>query len=229
MTLGTPRLHFRSTDSTNDRAKELAAGGAPHGTLVTADLQTAGRGRRGRSWYAPPGEALLMSLVLRDAPELTSLIAGLAVAGPAGPEAMIKWPNDVQVCGRKVAGVLIERRSDDDWTVVGIGVNVAVRAFPDELSEIAGSLGREPTDVEPFMASVLTAFERWLAADAEEVVAACRRRDALLDREVAWSGHAGIARGIDEQGRIVVALPDGATTALDAGEVLLRGQRVPDY
>ena len=101
--LGQPRIHHRITDSTNDRARALAIAGAPHGTLVTASEQTAGRGRQGRSWSAPPGSALLASLVLRAGsppqsallPPLLPLIAAVAVCDVAGPEAMIKWPNDI--------------------------------------------------------------------------------------------------------------------------------------
>src|ERR687893_2569530 len=100
--IGGPRVHHRLTDSTNERARDLAVGGAPHGTLVTADEQTAGRGRQGRAWVAPPGSALLMSLVLRDLREehaLLPLTAALAVSeaceASASVECRIKWPNDV--------------------------------------------------------------------------------------------------------------------------------------
>src|SRR5205814_8623963 len=92
--LGVPRLHLRTVDSTNARARVLAAAGAPHGTLVTAGAQTAGRGRQGRSWTAPPRRALLMSLVLRDWPRLLPLVAGVAVAAAAGEAATVEWPHD---------------------------------------------------------------------------------------------------------------------------------------
>jgi BirA family biotin operon repressor/biotin-[acetyl-CoA-carboxylase] ligase len=94
-TLGRPRVHLRQTSSTNDRARELAAAGAPHGTLVTAAAQSAGRGRQGRSWSAPAGSSLLMSLLLRSPPPLLPLIAAVAVCDVTGKEALIKWPNDV--------------------------------------------------------------------------------------------------------------------------------------
>src|SRR5882757_1567476 len=99
--LGTPRLHLRETDSTSDRARELALAGAPHGTLVTATAQTAGRGRQGRGWSAAPGRALVLSLVLRDPPRLLPLVAAAAVAEVAGEGARVKWPNDVLIDGRK--------------------------------------------------------------------------------------------------------------------------------
>ncbi len=95
--LGRPRLHLRRTDSTNERARALALAGAPHGTLVTAAEQTAGRGRQGRRWSAPAGSALLMSLLLRDPPALLPLVAAVAVCDVAGAEARIKWPNDIVV------------------------------------------------------------------------------------------------------------------------------------
>jgi BirA family transcriptional regulator, biotin operon repressor / biotin---[acetyl-CoA-carboxylase] ligase len=95
--LGYPRLHLRRTDSTNERARELALAGAPHGTLVSAAEQTAGRGRQGRAWVTPPGSALLCSLVLRNPPALLSLLAGVAVCDAVGERALVKWPNDVVV------------------------------------------------------------------------------------------------------------------------------------
>jgi BirA family transcriptional regulator, biotin operon repressor / biotin---[acetyl-CoA-carboxylase] ligase len=94
-TLGYPRIHLRRTDSTNERARELAIAGAPHGTLVTAAEQTAGRGRQGRRWSAPAGSAVLMSLLLRQPPELLPLMAAVAVCDAAAERARIKWPNDV--------------------------------------------------------------------------------------------------------------------------------------
>jgi len=105
--LGRPRLHLRETGSTSERARALALAGAPHGTVVTAGRQTAGRGRQGRAWSSPPG-SLSLSLVLRGHDALLPLRTGLAVADVAGPEARVKWPNDVLVEGGKVAGVLAE-------------------------------------------------------------------------------------------------------------------------
>ena len=220
MSLGTPRLHHRVTDSTNVRAKALAAG-APHGLLVTAAEQTAGHGRQGRTWTAPPGEALLMSVVLHDWPALLPLAAAVAVAETAGADAQIKWPNDILVDGRKVAGILVEGRPHEGWAVLGIGVNVAVRAFPPELDGIAGSLGLGPGAVEPFLAELLAALDQRRAQPAAEVLAAWSERDALRDRPVSWSGGDGVAQGVDEAGRLLVALPGGDLTALDAGEVHL--------
>jgi BirA family biotin operon repressor/biotin-[acetyl-CoA-carboxylase] ligase len=224
-TLGRPRVHHRRTDSTNARARELAAAGAPHGTLVTASEQTAGRGRQGRTWTAPPGRALLMSLVLRDWPRLLPLAAALGVAEVAGEETMIKWPNDVLIDGRKVAGILVEGRPQEGWMVLGIGVNVALRHddFPPELRDSAATLGREPTDVEPVLHELLGTLGAWLSVPHDDVVTAFRARDALAGREVSWADGSGVAEGIDGDGRLLVAR-GGELVALDAGEVHLGGQ-----
>jgi BirA family transcriptional regulator, biotin operon repressor / biotin---[acetyl-CoA-carboxylase] ligase len=221
--LGRPRLHLRATTSTNDRARELAQAGAPHGTLVTAGEQSAGRGRQGRTWSAPAGSALLMSLVLRDAPALLPLAAGVAVAEVAGPDAKLKWPNDVLADGRKVAGILAEGRPHEGWAVLGIGLNVAVRIedLPPELHGTAGTLGLAPADVEPTLARLLEALERALALEASAMLGAYRSRDALRGRDVTWADGSGRAAGIDGAGRLVVELAGGGRTALSAGEVHL--------
>jgi BirA family biotin operon repressor/biotin-[acetyl-CoA-carboxylase] ligase len=234
-TLGHPRLHLRSTDSTNDRARALAISGAPHGTLVTASAQTAGRGRQGRRWSAPPDSSLLMSLVLRGAalPRLLPLIAAVAVCEVAGGDARVKWPNDIVftpppgVPGeglRKLAGILAEGRPQEGWAVLGIGLNVAVRLedLPGELRATAATLGLDPEAIEPTLARLLDALERRLVEPTEALLDAYRARDALRGQEVGWSSGSGRADGIDGEGRLVIALPGGGHTALDAGEVHLR-------
>jgi BirA family biotin operon repressor/biotin-[acetyl-CoA-carboxylase] ligase len=221
--LGRPRLHLRETASTNERARALAAAGAPHGTLVTAGLQTAGRGRQGRTWTAPAGSALLLSLVIRELDALLPLRAGLAVADLAGPRARVKWPNDVLLDGRKVAGVLAEGRPQEHWAVLGIGVNAALdpTALPAELRERAGTLGRDPAELEATLTELLAALERRLAEPAPVTLAALRDRDALAGRPIRWNGGEGTGAGIDETGALLVVLPDGSPARLDAGEVHL--------
>jgi BirA family transcriptional regulator, biotin operon repressor / biotin---[acetyl-CoA-carboxylase] ligase len=220
--LGSPRVHFRLVDSTNARARELAGRGAPHGTVVTAAEQSAGRGRQGRTWTAPPGRALLCSILVRDPPRLLPLVAGVAVAEVVGPEARLKWPNDVLVDGRKVAGILVEARLQERWAVVGIGLNVAVREadFPPELRDRAGTLGLEPSAIERTLEALLRALERWLAADPGAVLEAVRGLDALLARPVRWGGRTGVGAGVDCDGRLVVRTEEGEVR-LDAGEVHL--------
>lgn len=230
--LGTPRLHLREVDSTNARAQRLASAGAPHGTLVTAEAQTAGHGRQGRAWVTPPGRALACTLVLRDPPRLLPMLAALAVADVAdrfdraGRRAAIKWPNDVLLDGRKVAGILAEGRPQEGWVVLGIGLNVAVAEddLPSELRTIATSLGREPAALEPALELLLERLEHWLAAAATEAMDAYRARDALAGREISWSDGSGTALGVADDGRLRVR-PAGAPEELllDAGEVHLGG------
>lgn len=230
--LGLPRAHHRVTDSTNERAKDLARAGAAHGTLVTADEQTAGRGRQGRSWVAPPGSAVLMSLVLRELEPgvaLAPLAAAVAVCEAAeesapGVECRVKWPNDVWIESRKLAGILIEGRPQEGWAVLGIGLNVTATELPAELLDLATTLALASSVAAPapeaVLARLLAALERWLAAPAAEVLTAWRARDALLGREVHWADGAGTAAGIDGDGGLLVDTTAGRVT-LGAGEVHL--------
>jgi BirA family transcriptional regulator, biotin operon repressor / biotin---[acetyl-CoA-carboxylase] ligase len=233
--LGRPRVHLRQIGSTNDRARELASAGAPHGTLVTASSQTAGRGRQGRRWSAPTNSSLLMSLVLRCSPPptLLPLIAAVAVCDVAGGEAAIKWPNDIVLVRSdpahplaKLAGILAEGRPQEGWTVLGIGVNVAVRV--EDLSAELGAgahyatLGHTPDAVEPTLQQLLTALQQRLAEPVAATLDAWRARDALYGREIAWGSGRGRAAGIDGTGRLIVSLAGGGRTTLDAGEVHLR-------
>jgi len=224
VTLGRPRLHLRTTTSTNQRARELASAGAPSGTLVTAGEQTAGRGRQGRTWTAPAGRALLLSVIVRELDPLISLRAGLAVADLAGAAARVKWPNDVLLDGRKVAGILVEARPQEGWAVIGIGVNAAldVGDLPEELRETAGTLGLRPDVLEAALAELLRHLERRLAEPAAATLRALTERDALLDRPIAWAGGEGVGAGIDERGCLRVRSADGSEIVLDAGEVHLR-------
>jgi BirA family biotin operon repressor/biotin-[acetyl-CoA-carboxylase] ligase len=147
---GWPHRHFRVTDSTNARARELVEAGAPGGTVVTAAEQTAGRGRQGRTWTAPAGKALLYSAILRPLDErhlLLPLAAPLAVCEAAeelqpGIKCSIKWPNDVWLDGRKLAGILIEAKPQDGWAVIGVGLNLSIapNEFPPDLRKTAVSL-----------------------------------------------------------------------------------------
>jgi BirA family transcriptional regulator, biotin operon repressor / biotin---[acetyl-CoA-carboxylase] ligase len=220
--IGRPRVHHRVVDSTNERARELAAAGAPHGTLVTADEQTAGRGRQGRAWTAPPRSAVLMSLVLRQLREALPLAAAVAVCEALPAPAMIKWPNDIWIERRKVAGILVEGRPQEGWAVLGIGLNVGTKEFPGELRDVATSLelAGVSTSTEAVLASMLTALDRWLAQPTSDVLAAWRKRDALLGEQVRWANGSGVGTGVDETGALLVETASGRI-ALDAGEVHL--------
>jgi BirA family biotin operon repressor/biotin-[acetyl-CoA-carboxylase] ligase len=213
--IGRPRVHHRLTDSTNERARALAAAGAPHGTLVTADEQSAGRGRQGREWAAAPGSSLLLSLVLREAGEALPLAAAVAVCDALPVEAAIKWPNDIWVDRRKVAGILVEARPQEGWAVLGIGVNV--RDAPDlpHTTSLGGAVG-----VEELLSPLLVALEHWLSRPLPEVLTAWRARDALLGEPVRWQSGSGEGAGIDDGGALLVDTGSGVV-ALDAGEVHL--------
>ncbi len=237
--IGTPRVHHRLTDSTNARARELAATGAPHGTLVTADEQAAGRGRQGRSWTAPAGTALLMSLVLRDlgaVRELLPLAAAVAVCeaceAVAPVRCRVKWPNDVWIDGRKVAGILIEGRPAEGWTVLGIGLNVSTGTedFPPDLRETATSLGLagggSQIAMEAILPSVLDRLDERLDGPPAEVLKHWRGRDALRGLVVRWTGGEGVAAGIEDSGALLVDA-GGGRLRLDAGEVHLSAAGPP--
>lgn len=238
---GHPHRHFQRTDSTNERGKALAMAGAPGGLVVTADEQTAGRGRRGNEWFAPPGSCLLYSALLRplaaDRTQLLPLAVPVAVCEAAEAVApvrcQLKWPNDVWVDERKVAGILVEARPDEGWAVIGVGLNVAIPQddFPEELSETATSLlpfegeGGLPPGGAPGVRrareELNESLRRWVDATDEEVLAAFRALDALSGRRISWEGGEGTADEIDERGHLVVEKPDGERIALGAGEVHL--------
>jgi BirA family biotin operon repressor/biotin-[acetyl-CoA-carboxylase] ligase len=249
---GCPHRHYRRIDSTNSRARELAAAGAPHGTVVTAAEQTAGRGRQGRTWTAPPDKALLYSAIVRPLEErhmvlpLAVPVAVCEAAEQLNPdlECKVKWPNDIHVEGRKLAGVLIEARPQDGWAVIGVGLNISVsrEEFPPELRDAATSLfdpghkgrGRGSAGPSPLLsagpppsapsaaAEVLSQrLEHWVQAEPDEVLATWRNRDALLGREIEWDGGSGVADGVDDRGYLVVVTPSGDRIAVGAGEVHL--------
>ena len=242
---GSPHRHYGQTDSTNTRARELAAAGAPGGTVVTAAEQTAGRGRQGRTWTAPPGKALLYSALVRPLEPrhmLLPLAVPLAVAEAAEQlapsiEAGVKWPNDVLVGRRKLAGILIEARPQDGWAVIGVGLNltIAENEFPQELRATATSLAIElggrhfnriPVEMATTQAQAAAGvlserLGRWLEAGEAEVLAAWRQRDALRGREVEWEGGSGVADGIDDRGYLVVVTASGERVTVGAGEVHL--------
>jgi BirA family transcriptional regulator, biotin operon repressor / biotin---[acetyl-CoA-carboxylase] ligase len=220
--IGTPRVHYRVMDSTNERARELAAAGALHGTLVTAGEQQTGRGRQGRLWTAPPHSAVLMSLVLWELDELLPLSAAVAVCEALPAEAQIKWPNDVWIDRRKLAGILVEGMPQQGWAVLGIGVNVTTESFPPELAETATSLRLAGVETTPerVLDDLLASLSRWLGAPRDAVLAAWRSRDALRGERVRWSGGEGTAGGIDDSGALLVETGNGHVT-LDAGEVHL--------
>lgn len=238
MSFGLPHRHYLVTDSTNDRARELGAGGAPSGTLVTAARQTAGRGRHGRVWAAPESKALLCSLILRPLgrehallPLAVPVAVSEAIESVAVVTCVIKWPNDVWIGERKVAGILIEARPPG-WAVIGIGVNVEVEPedFPDDLRWPATSIALESGDPPTLAAlreAICVRLDDRVVTSPDELLAAFRARDALAGRAVAWEAAgdggsgAGTAAGIDERGNLLVDTGGSGRVSLGSGEVQL--------
>jgi BirA family biotin operon repressor/biotin-[acetyl-CoA-carboxylase] ligase len=230
------RLDFReATGSTNDDVREAARAGAPAGLVVVAERQQAGRGRRGAAWVCPPGEGLAFSVLLRPLepkalwPRL-SLAAGLAVAEGLdrhGVAAEVKWPNDVWIGGKKIAGILVE--AGDDFVVVGIGINVGVTEFPEALESSATSLAiecGEAPELPLVLASVLERLPVWQAkigADFDELLRRFRERCALTGKQVrltcADGVLAGEASGIGDGGELLVRTPEGVRRIVQAEEV----------
>ena len=225
--LGEPLTRVERCEST----QALVDPSQPEGAAVVADEQTAGRGRLGRRWLAPPGTAVMVSVLLkppagRRAPEL-SLVAGVAVADAVeevvGLTAQIKWPNDVMLRRTKIAGVLAEAR--DGAVVVGIGLNV--NQMREQLPEGAGSLrtatGRE-WDREVLLRAVLERlsdrYEQWLAGGLDAVYDGLGPRDFLRGRRVSVDGAAGTAELIDRDGRLAVRTDAGGVVHVESGEVL---------
>jgi BirA family biotin operon repressor/biotin-[acetyl-CoA-carboxylase] ligase len=240
--LGIPMHLLASTPSTNDEAKHAAKQGAPSGATWVAEQQTSGRGRQGRRWVSPRGENLLFSVLVRVAcppsrlPPI-ALVAGLAVrdaVATAAPETQpkIKWPNDVLVDGKKLAGVLVEAISAGPRVlavVIGIGVNVHTRDFPEELADRATSVAlvsRRPADRAALLADVLAHLDRDLHVVVGRGLGLLRARleaeDALRGLRVrSDTGDEGVASGIDDDGRLLVRRGDGVLARWSAGEVHL--------
>jgi len=236
-------VYFRETDSTNTRAKDLAAGGAPEGTLVIAEAQTGGRGRKGRSWFSPPGEGIYLSMVLRprispiEAPKIT-LIAGIAAAETLleafpGLDVHIKWPNDILVGAKKVAGTLTEIASDMDqvaYVVSGMGINVNGRRFPAELKEIASSICVEtgcPADRAVLVRSLLERYEKEYMSFLQKGPAPMLDRWKALSRtlgkriqvDTPQGRRTGTARDLDRDGGLLLEDDQGRMFTIISGDV----------
>lgn len=239
-TLGTPLSWLASTESTSDDALAAAKGGAPHGAVFGAEMQTRGRGRRGSSWVSTPGAGLWFSLLLRPnlpahAVSGLSLCAGLAVqravAARVSGLARVKWPNDVWVDDRKISGVLIESQvsgASVSSVVVGIGINVSQHEFPDSIAGLATSLSllsARELGREALLADVLWNLEQQIERLASGGVAAItpelRAVDALSGRRLRVDDVSGVGAGIDAAGRLLVRADDGSVTAVASGHVEL--------
>ena len=239
--IGRPLTLLERTGSTNDDARRIAAEGAPHGSTIIADTQHAGRGRGDRGWHSPPGCNLYLSTVLRLtlAPEAfapLALAVGVAVARASdelvGSSSSVKWPNDVYLDERKLAGVLVEAttRSEDTLLIAGIGVNVNARDLPDGFAVPATSLalaaGRDVDRLEA--AAVLLhhlgdVLEGYVTDGLASVLGDLRDRDFLASRRVRVGDVVGKASGIDDAGRLLVVDDAGERHPIGSGEVTWRG------
>lgn len=240
-------LYFPEIDSTNTCAKRLGDEGAVHGTLVVSDEQTAGKGRRGRTWESPSGSSIYMSILLRpeitpnQAPMLTLVMAqsvAKAIRAVTGEKTQIKWPNDIVLNKKKVCGMLTEMSTEIAWinyVVIGVGINVNTESFPEELSRTATSIYLEKGQKiqrSRLIAEVMKQFEHYydlfvktgnLSAMQEEYNRLLVNRDQdvrILEPGNEYNGH---AVGINEAGELLVRTEDGQMKSVYAGEVSVRG------
>ena len=208
-------IRLTTVDSTQNYAAKLAADGAVDGTVVVAETQTAGRGRRGRVWRDVPGAGVLLSIIVRTAlpvarVPLLSLATAVGVAealrGEARVDARLKWPNDVHVGGRKIAGILLERSGD--VVLVGIGVNVAQRELAADLSATSIALEGGHPDRERLLVAIPRSVAHWRRRLEEDGFDAVRGRWTELattpGRRVSADGVVGTARGLDDDGALLV-------------------------
>ena len=238
---------YPETDSTNLRIRELGDAGAPHGTLAVADMQTAGRGRRGRTWESPPGTSIYMSILLRPdiipgaAPMLTLVMACSVAEGISDCENVdvrIKWPNDVIAGGKKLVGILTEMSTQIDYinhVTIGVGINVNMTEFPENIRDTATSLrletGHEVRRA-PLIAAIMKRFEENYAVflKTQDMSGLMEKYSGMLinlDRDVlvlgAEDSYKAHALGIDRQGELIVRREDGMEEKIYAGEVSVRG------
>ncbi len=236
--LGRPLAYRTVTGSTNDDAMAAARAAAPHGATFVADEQTSGRGRRGHRWSSAAGESLTFSVLLRPKLSLERLSAltlavGLAVRDAVAMrvelDVQVKWPNDVLVGGRKLAGILVESQVTGgalSAVVVGVGLNVAMRELPDEIQSTATSLallGAADLDRETLLVDFLQALERrvrsYERAGLEPMLEDLARHDALEGKRVRIDAISGIVRGIDRDGALLVEDDAGTRHRVLAGTV----------
>ena len=240
-------LYFDTIDSTNTKAQELAEKGYPSGTLVVADKQESGKGRRGRSWVSPSGTGIFMTLMIKpdinpNNASMLTLVAALAVAkaitSVTGEEAMIKWPNDIVVNGKKVCGILTEMNAQFDYInniVVGVGINVHNESFPEEISQMASSLmieaGGKRFHRAQIIAETMSYFEQYydtflktqdlsaLVREYDELLVNRNKSVRVLDPKEPFDGK---AMGITPKGELIVETWE-SRKLVSSGEVSVRG------
>lgn len=240
--------HFPSIDSTNDQLRLLARQGAPHGTVLIADHQTGGHGRRGRTFHSPNGMGIYLSILLRPdcAPtDLMHLTCAAAVAmcdaveASAGFRPGIKWTNDLVYQNRKLGGILTELgftpKGTLDYAIIGIGINCCQTAedFPEDIRDFAGSLSMmtgtetERSKVAAAMAEALWHMDSRLLTRKADILSQYRRDCITVGQEISLVRGEEVRHGkaldIDEAGALIVSFPDGSIEAVNSGEISIRG------
>lgn len=245
--IGKELYYKETTGSTNIDVKKLLEDGAKEGVLVIGGEQTQGRGRRGRSWQSPPNTNIYMSLGLRpdyqpDLAPMVTLIQAMAVADAVHDicdlPTQIKWPNDVVIHGKKICGILTEMSAETgyiQYVVIGTGINVNIREFPDDIKDTATSLAIEKGETvlrAPIIAKTMEYFENYyekflktgdlslLLEDYNRILVNQNQVVKVLDPQNTFEG---IAKGIDEKGQLLVEREDGSLEKIFAGEVSVRG------
>ncbi|GMQ63225.1 biotin--[acetyl-CoA-carboxylase] ligase [Vallitalea maricola] len=245
--IGNKIINFDKLDSTNQQAKKLALEGSKSGTVVIAEEQTAGKGRRGKMWVSPPGTGIWMSIILRPSimPEnasMLTLVAGLAVCKAVREitslEAAIKWPNDIVVNGKKICGLLTEMNSEIDFinfVVVGIGINVNIEKFPAELDNIATSLmieGNQSYQRKRLVKRTLEIFEDYYkkyleTEDLTKMIKEYNEHCINIGRKVTVTGRkqgiTGNVKCVTNKGELIVTNQQGEDIVVTSGEVSVRG------
>ena len=243
------RVYFhKETGSTNEDARYLAEEGMLHGSLVVADSQTGGRGRRGRGWVSPPGESISFSLLLKpsfspDRASMLTILMAISIAEVISAlhpdlDVKIKWPNDVLVNGKKACGILTEMEAEPDYihyVIIGVGINVNQTEFPEELAQIATSLRIEKGEKAgrpELIVAAMEYFEYYYGIfeehlDVSDFVDIYDRYLINRDREVRVldpkGEYTGVAEGINDNGALIVRIPDGSFRTVSSGEVSVRG------
>lgn len=244
---GQETVFFEETDSTNNVIKRMAEEGAAHGTLAIAEIQTAGRGRRGKQWASPKGSGIWMSFLLR--PEIlpqkasmltlvTALAVRQAIFKVCQLPVLIKWPNDIVSGGRKVCGMLTEMSAELEWVhyvVIGIGINVNMKEFPEEIRETATSLRMEcerKINRSSLIAAFGEAFEEYyeqfmktgdlslLMEEYNQYLVNCGEKVKIIDPAGEYTG---VSAGINAQGELLVTDEEGSLRTVRSGEVSVRG------
>lgn len=232
-------LVYETVDSTNTLAKKLAVDGAPSGTVIVAEEQTAGRGRRGNSFFSPKKTGLYMSVIIRpksdvsDLPLYTVCAANAvcsAVEAVSDCKPQIKWVNDIFLGGKKICGILTEATGNfethmPDSVIIGIGVNLSTEIFPEEISSIAGSLNAG-TGRAKICAEIIRRLMSVLSVCNEENIAFYRAHSLVIGRQIGFTRNGeqyeALAEDIDESGHLVVRLENGDRINLDSGEISVK-------